>query len=332
MGRLLFIWLDTLSKRINKTIFKEYFLSFEDCFIYKSIIIVYIIILISPAHQNIEYWIVSNQQYNHDVLEILNVSGLKPSIKFDDLLNIKIGVIDQGITTNNLNMNIVNNHEYVNSTNHGTIVSSIIGAMKTNDSEYSGLIPGIKLYGYNINSETITVDELCRGIEVLSSFGVKIINISISSRQYDEKLLTAIKEAISDDITIVASSGNSGREEYLYPASFDIDGIISVGSITKDYEVSDFTTVNNKVDIYVPGENIRSLDNYTGEIINYSGTSFAAPIVTSIVALLLCNNPSMTPYEIDEYLKRNSRIVTSTWKNRSLSVRIPYFGMKERVN
>ena len=54
------------------------------------------------------------------------------------------------------------------------------------------------------------------------------------------------------NIMLVAASGNSGISEYEYPASYD--GVVSVGSVNFNREVSDFSTFNDMVDLTAPGK------------------------------------------------------------------------------
>jgi len=66
--------------------------------------------------------------------------------------------------------------------------------------------------------------------------------------------------------------------------------IIIVGSSTKDNSRANHSVCGERIDIYAPGENLTKLT--TGEL--GSGTSFAAPIVSGIAALIWGINPGIS--------------------------------------
>ena len=73
------------------------------------------------------------------------------------------------------------------------------------------------------------------------------------------------------------------------------------------------TNFGETVDIAAPGENINSL-NVWGGYIEYSGTSMAAPFVTSAVAIIKSINPDITSEEVLGLIK-SSATVPSEWNN-----------------
>lgn len=56
---------------------------------------------------------------------------------------------------------------------------------------------------------------------------------------------------------VVASVGNQGCETLYYPAAYE--GVIGVGSINNNSEVSTFSQYNTSVDVVAPGEALESL-------------------------------------------------------------------------
>src|SRR5699024_3200404 len=108
---------------------------------------------------------------------------------------------------------------------------------------------------------------------------------------------------------VVAAAGNDGSNEYQYPASYD--GVISVGSVGPELKYSDFTQYNDKVDLVAPGENIFTTvdwakDPYANDYAYVNGTSFAAPHVSGIAALMSAVKPSISPDEFIEAIKTTS--------------------------
>lgn len=83
---------------------------------------------------------------------------------------------------------------------------------------------------------------------------------------------------------LVAAAGNSGIEEDYFPAR--LPSVICVGSVSREGRRSRFSTWGRHVALCAPGENIVSVAPSGGYQVN-SGTSFAAPFVSAIAALML---------------------------------------------
>ncbi|MGV7119049.1 S8 family peptidase [Paenibacillus kyungheensis] len=241
-------------------------------------------------------------------------------LKGNKVQNLKVGIIDVGIIPHP-NLNIHNlSDSWSKELGHGTMVASIIGASPTKINMYKGLIPGINIYAYNLNSNFKTED-LVKGIHKLVDADVSVINLSISSRKFDKDLKIALDWAISKKVIFVASAGNTSREENLYPSSYNSSGIISVGSLDDNYGISNFSTYNKNIDFFFAGENILSIGPNSNRISEFSGSSVAVPFVTALVVLTRAYlNESSS--DIYNYLKSHSKTYIASWKltNRVVNI------------
>ncbi|MBB3114732.1 subtilisin [Paenibacillus phyllosphaerae] len=259
--------------------------------------------------------------YNSELLEMMNIN--KESFEIEKIKKVKIGILDTGINAHHPNLNIVNLSNYSEQTNgHGTSVSAVIGANPSSVNSFSGLIPNMPLYTYNIDPSHLLSTELINGIEKLVQSGVKVINITLTSHIYNADLYKCINNSIKQGVTFVVSAGNTSKEEFLYPASFDIKGLLSVGSLDNQFNISNFSTVNERIKFYVPGENVRSVGPELNTIREFSGTSVAAPILTSLVAAIISKHPTYNPSDIEDYLNDMSYSYYALWKGSYRTIKI----------
>lgn len=138
------------------------------------------------------------------------------------------------------------------------------------------------------------IASLCSAIEWAVEQQADVISLSIGSKNSNTKLLMAINNAINKGVVIVSSAANYGASESYpigYPARYG--NVICVGSHTKNGNPSAFTSIGREVDFSAPGENIWSTWN-DGTFKSMSGTSFAAPFVSGIAALVLAVDKKQT--------------------------------------
>lgn len=118
--------------------------------------------------------------------------------------------------------------------------------------------------------------------QVETTGGYDAVNISLGTyacEDYESRmaLLQVVQRATTQ---IVASAGNAGVSQPVYPAAFD--DVIGVGSTAADGKRSCFSNFGPWVDYWVPGEEVLGI--VQGADATWSGTSFAAPQVAAEVA------------------------------------------------
>ncbi|MDF3130159.1 S8 family serine peptidase [Kiritimatiellaeota bacterium B1221] len=191
---------------------------------------------------------------------------------------------------------------------HGTHCAGIIGADGFNDVGISGVAPRVKLMGVKFLSDKglgFTSDAL-EGISYAKNNGADVLNLSWGSRSYSESLFTLLRDCSETGMIIVASAGNDADNidnRSTYPASFEINRLLTVSSVDDFDALSDFSNYGaGIVELAAPGTNVFS--TWTGAEGSYrtlSGTSMAAPHVAGVAALLLAEFPGDS---IDEILAR----------------------------
>ncbi|GBU21989.1 hypothetical protein R80B4_01891 [Fibrobacteres bacterium R8-0-B4] len=115
----------------------------------------------------------------------------------------------------------------------------------------------------------------------------------------------AAAEAIKRGMIVVASMGNEGSNAAgTITAPADVDGVVSVGATTQSRTIAYFSSTGPtfdgrmKPEVVAPGSFVPAPDPYSTDRASYTfvyGTSFSAPIVSAITALILQTRPGIHP-------------------------------------
>lgn len=123
-----------------------------------------------------------------------------------------------------------------------------------------------------------------------------IINISFGFEKDSELLKSAINEAISQGIIIVASAGNTLGLYTEYPAKYP--NVLSISAIDKNLKYYSLAATG-KVDFVAPGVDIPIIGKINGRKI-VSGTSFATAYASAIIGyhISMSNNTNILSSKI----------------------------------
>ena len=146
------------------------------------------------------------------------------------------------------------------------------------------------------------------GIIYAADHGADIINCSWggtgSFSQYHQDVINYATN--NQGALVVAAAGNNNSTVYFYPASYD--NVISVGGTNQTNEKwstgdNDGSQYNDKIDLCAPSIDIVSIWKGGGSGPIGRGTSFAAPIVSGVAALVKAEYPDASPQKIGAILK-----------------------------
>lgn len=180
---------------------------------------------------------------------------------------------------------------------HGTHVAGLIGALTNNTQGMASLAHGVRILPVKVTFDN-NPDNVAGGFEGIAwaaSNGADVINCSWGSETYSQTGLTVVQAALNAGVTVVAAAGNFNNSVVQFPAGYD--GVIAVGASTSSDTRSTFSNFGTWVDVSAPGSLIWSLAPNNGYQVK-NGTSFAAPLVSALAALLKSNNPNLSPAEI----------------------------------
>ncbi|POM26810.1 Intracellular serine protease [Actinomadura rubteroloni] len=192
---------------------------------------------------------------------------------------------------------------------HGTEVAALIAA-KRGVTPFYGVAPDAKILPVKFAAQSSGVDSglAAKGIEEAIAKHADVINISTQSISDDPRLRAAVKHALARNIPVVAAAGNLDREkgdvpELMYPGGYP--GVITVGAVDRTGSITTFSNPKTPVTVIAPGKDIITA-SADGRYIAKDGTSFAAPIVAGVVALIRQAYPDLTPVQIKNRLERTA--------------------------
>ncbi len=184
---------------------------------------------------------------------------------------------------------------------HGTPVAGIIAAKTNNTIGISGIAPNVKVMALRAGTASgyLEEDDVAEAIIYAVQNGCKIINMSFGDVVFSYLLKEAVDYGYQNGVLFVASAGNSGNNTLQYPASYD--ETISVGATDINNNLASFSSFGSKIDLVAPGQDILSTSR-DASYGNYNGTSFSAPIVSGVLALLWSQHPQNSAQSIEATL------------------------------
>ncbi len=239
---------------------------------------------------------------------------------------------------------------------HGTHMAGIIGGNgSASNGTYKGMAPDVNLINlktsneFGMTYESDVVNAMQWAYNNKDAYNIRVVNLSMNStvaQSYHTSPLSAAVEILwFNGIVVVVSAGNNGTANgpsTLYPPAND-PFVITVGasedkgtaSLSDDTMAvfSAYGTTSDgfaKPDLVAPGRNIvaplggllnivfqqHPLHRVNDYYFRMSGTSMSAPVVTGAVALLLQDEPNLTP---DQVKYRLMSTANTTWSGYSAS-------------
>ncbi|MGW1803431.1 type VII secretion-associated serine protease mycosin [Streptomyces sp. NPDC002078] len=187
---------------------------------------------------------------------------------------------------------------------HGTRVAGIIAARPMKGTGFVGLAPDATIIPIKQNDAEGdgTANTLAQAVTYAVQAGAGVINISQDTANaldpQDSKLKDAIDYALRQKVVVVASAGNDGlggNVKVTYPASYQ--GVLAVAASDRNNERAPFSQSGYFVGVAAPGVDMISTVPGGGHCSD-NGTSFSAPYVAGVAALLKAKYPNWTAQEV----------------------------------
>lgn len=139
-----------------------------------------------------------------------------------------------------------------------------------------------------------SVRQLNESLKNLLNTNVSLINMSFGSDVYDAETLSLLKQFNNKGAIIIAAAGNEHLDFCQYPAAYNINGIISVGSADKNGAIAEYSNYGKQVDIFIGVDKSE---------LPLSGTSAACAEFTH---MFLCNNTYISKQSCWEFINKNT--------------------------
>lgn len=169
---------------------------------------------------------------------------------------------------------------------HSTAVCGVIAA-EDNELGFVGYAPEAKIITYKVlnkngaGSLRWIENALKRCVETKPD----IVSMSLGSIAGSSLMHSLVKKLDSMGIPVICAAGNGGECEGVnYPAKYDES--FAIGAYDKNMNIADFSAIGNELDFAFPGVDIETTWINFGYT-KISGTSFACPACTGLVALIL---------------------------------------------
>ena len=231
-------------------------------------------------------------------------------------------------------------HDATDRYGHGTFVASIVAGDGTKSGgKHIGVAPKARILNIRVSDDQgmSTESDVIAGLQWIyknkDKYNIRVLNLSLNSsvaQSYHTSPLDAACEILwFNGIVVAVSAGNNGTATLFPPANDPF--VITVGATDdrgtaalSDDVVASFSAYGTteagfpKPDLVAPGKNIIAFmpgnkgltisklhpankvdDNY----FRMSGTSMSAPMVSGAVALLLQDEPGLTPDQVKYRLK-----------------------------
>ncbi|WP_186297726.1 S8 family serine peptidase [Sedimenticola selenatireducens] len=206
---------------------------------------------------------------------------------------IRIGMIDAAVEPNHdalqgqsiIKRSFITSGILSASAEHGTSIAiQLTGAP---GSHFPGLLPEATLYVAEVFRQEgdgriqTTTEWVIRALDWLVQQQVNVINMSLGGPR-NLLLEKVLERVMSTGISVVAAAGNRGASAPpVYPAAQQ--GVIAVTAIDQARRIYSQANQGDYIDYSAPGVDVR-LARLDGSVVYRSGTSFATPFVTALIA------------------------------------------------
>jgi serine protease len=223
---------------------------------------------------------------------------------------------------------------------HGTHVAGIVGAVTNNGVGVAGVAWGVKIMpvrvigwigasNFDVANGVRYAARLTNVSGSLPAQRAHVINMSLGGGPSNVTLSDACTAARNAGVVVIAAAGNDGTSVVSFPAAYD--GVIAVGASNALNQRAWYSSYGARLDLLAPGGDPSmdaTGDGFPDGVLStlwdgsvtppratyeyYQGTSMAAPHVAGVAALMLAEDPTLTPAEVESALTSTASDLETT--------------------
>ncbi|MFI9724597.1 type VII secretion-associated serine protease mycosin [Streptomyces sp. NPDC052396] len=195
---------------------------------------------------------------------------------------------------------------------HGTMMAEFVAANGKGDGGEGGfgLAPGAKILPVRVVTDKVpealavaghapNLDaDFAKAIRYAADSDARIISISLANTDENKLEAAALNYALAKGKLVFAAAGNSGQKGnyVLYPAAHP--GVVGVGAVNKDLEVTAESERGPQVALVAPGDDMHSSCKGGTGVCASHGTSDATALASAAAALVWSKHPDWTANQV----------------------------------
>jgi subtilisin family serine protease len=201
--------------------------------------------------------------------------------------------------------------------NHGSWVASLAAGRGTGPGTgMIGVAPEADVLsisvGFGSSSRVPFTTQVANAMKWAVDHGADVINLSFTTNtlDWDPSWDTAFQYAFDHDVVVVVAAGNRGSGTTRVGAPATIPGVLTVAGVDPQGKASvEASTQGITIGVSAPSEQLLGV-SADGRLVQWSGTSGAAPIVAGIVALVRAAHPDLDANNVIERIIKTAHPAT----------------------
>jgi len=224
--------------------------------------------------------------------------------------NIVIAILDTGVDANHEDLagKIVpgwntynNNSSSMDVSGHGTPVAGTAGAASNNGVGVASVCWSCRIMPIRVSDMTgyATYSSIASGLTWAADHGARVANISYIVS--DSSAVTSAAQYFQNKGGVVTSSAGNYST---FSNSLDNPYILTVSATDYFDVIYSYSNTGKNIDIAAPGDSFST--QMGGGYVSTGGTSYSAPIVAGVAALVLSVNPQLSGVQVQNILKQSA--------------------------
>jgi subtilisin family serine protease len=197
---------------------------------------------------------------------------------------------------------------------HGSWVASLAASRGAGEGRgMIGVAPEAEILSVSIGFGSYAVtpfaEQIVEAVHWAVDNGADIINMSLTTNtlEWDPSWDEAFQYAFDNDVVVIAAAGNRASGTVRVGAPSTIPGVLTVGGVDPDGVASEeASTQGITIGVSAPSERLLGVSP-DGALVQWNGTSGAAPIVSGIAALVRAAHPDLDANNVIERLIKTAK-------------------------